>query len=153
MYRKQILISKSPYNWAVLIYGSFIILSTFFSDHRLLSIIGAPNRYEGMLVLLSYLFIMMVSMYFITNEKRVKYLLYSLLVSSFLIAIVGLMQIAGYDIFMSEMGLKLIMPVEYRSVINDLSFNFSMNSEGYGTLSNPNYLGSYLSLVIPICLA
>jgi len=109
---------------------------------------GYPDRYEGALVLLSYLFVFLTITSFVNSEKHAKIL--SIFVGAFAISIIGVFQYFGYDIFKTNFGKSLILSKEYMVLADQLEFKFDKNAI-YATLFHYNYVGSYVSMLFPLC--
>lgn len=130
------------------VYIIFIILSTITSKYASIALSGFVARYEGMFVLLFYVLNMLILCNLISEERQIRILLNALLVSAYVISLIGLSQLVGHDFFETDFGKTLILPAKYAE--SELTFNFG--TMVYGTLSNPNYMGSYVALVLPIAL-
>lgn len=133
----------------VLTYAGLIILSTAFSQYPEVALRGFVARYEGMYTLLCYLAIFLITFNFVKNEKQIKFLLGALLLSSLVIGLIGFFQLIGLDIFRTEFGKQLILPKAYSHMTDNIQFRFA-ESNVFSTLSNPNFVGSYMVLLIPI---
>ena len=131
------------------LYILFIILSTITSRYVSVALNGFVARYEGMLVLLFYVLDMIILTSLVRDERHLRIISGSLLVSAFIICLIGLSQLAGYNFFNTGFGKSLILPAEYAA--SELVFKFG--TMVYGTLANPNYMGSYVALVFPIAVA
>jgi O-antigen ligase len=133
------------------VYLTMIILSTIFSDFQYVSQLGFPDRYEGMPVLISYLIIMLASYFLINSKKQLEILINGLFISSSIIALIGIYQFFGYDFFRSIIGRNLVLPEEMAQLAESMTFNFGENII-YSTLYNPNYVGSYFSMLLLLSL-
>ncbi|MGP3777662.1 O-antigen ligase family protein [Halanaerobium saccharolyticum] len=133
------------------VYLIMIILSTIFSDFQYVSQIGFPDRYEGMPVLISYLIIMLASYFLINSKKQLEILINGLFISASIIALIGIYQFFGYDFFRSIIGRNLILPEQMSQLAESMTFNFGENII-YSTLYNPNYVGSYFSMLLLLSL-
>jgi len=133
------------------VYLIMIILSTIFSDFQYVSQIGFPDRYEGMPVLISYLIIMMASYFLINSKKQLEILINGLFISASIIALIGIYQFFGYDFFRSIIGRNLVLPEQMSQLAESMTFNFGENII-YSTLYNPNYVGSYFSMLLLLSL-
>ena len=142
-------LQKSILYIPTIIYALLIILSTVTSENPQIALQGFVARYEGMLALLCYLALMVITYNLVRAESQIKFLLGVLLVSASIIGIVGLFQFVGLDLFRSDFGKQLILPQQYHQIADNVNFRFE-ESYVYSTLSNPNYIGSYMALVIPI---
>ncbi|WP_159442938.1 O-antigen ligase family protein [Selenihalanaerobacter shriftii] len=127
-----------------------IILSTMYSAYPKVAVWGFPDRYEGMLVLLSYLVVMFLSINLINHERDMKFLLRVLFISASLISIIGLLQYLGFDIFANVIEKKLILPDTLSKLSNEINIKFDYI---YSTLYNPNYVGSYMGMLFPLTVA
>lgn len=131
------------------LYGGLIVLSTVTSKYSDIAFKGFLGRYEGMLVLLCYLSLMLIVFNLVKAEKQIKFLLGALLISVAIICLIGLFQFLGMDLFKSDFGKQLILPKEYHQFKDNVNFRFE-DTYIYSTLTNPNYMGSYTALLIPI---
>ena len=118
------------------VYILFIILSTVTSKYSSVALTGFVARYEGMFVLLFYIINMLILFNLISEERQISIIFKSLLVSAFIICLIGLLQLAGRDFFETGFGKSLILPAEYAA--SELVFKFG--TMVYGTLANPNYM-------------
>ena len=135
----------------VAIYLFFVIISTFLSEYIVVSLNGFTERYEGMPVLVSYIFICFYTSITVTREAEVKRILTVLGGSCVIIGIIGAFQYFGMDIFQSEWGMKFILPPAYQQYAGDMKFLYSEKMV-YGTLYNPNFAGSYASMLLLISI-
>lgn len=144
---KKYSIIKTNFYIPLIIYGITIILSTILSTHKEISIYGFVERYEGMIVLLLYLADTFIIINTIKSKKSIKTILFSLIISSVFISVIGLSQFIGKDFFQSNLGKSIILPDEFQQYANNLKFNFGKGLI-YGTLYNPDYIGSYMGMII-----
>jgi hypothetical protein len=127
----------------------FIVLSTFLSEHLEVALIGFPDRYEGALVLLSYLFLFLSSYYFVNSKKEAWLVLGVLFVSAFIVSLIGLFQFYGKDFFRTDFGKMLILPQKYSHMAETLNFRFGPRTI-YATMYNTNNVGSYMAMLFPL---
>lgn len=137
--------------YPILGYSLFVVLSWIFSKYTYTATMGYIDRYEGSLVLLSYMFLLIYSFNFIrANEKQVKIIIYALLMSACLLCFIGFSQLLGTDLLSTEFFQQYIMiPNNLKKYVTNINFTFTKN-EIYQTLTNINYVGSYICLVIPL---
>lgn len=129
------------------LYALFSILSTLFSKYRYYSLAGSYEQFESIFVLLGYC-ITAYYTYLVLNEERdFRLVYYFLVILALILGILGTFQFLGYDFFTTELGKKLIIPYEHRSLGENLTF---MPGVAYLTLYNPNYVGVLGSLLIPV---
>jgi hypothetical protein len=142
-------LKKTFYYYPIFIYLIMIILSTVFSKAQLTSLQGFPDRYEGMAVLISYLLILVITINIFNNKQQFEFLLTALLISAVIIAIIGLSQFFGYDFFQNVLGQKLILPGNnFAELSTAMDFRFEGSNILFATFYNPNYAGSYFSMLL-----
>lgn len=134
----------------IVLYMICIVISVLLSKYKDIAINGFVFRYEGMIALLSYMFILFFSINMIDNKYKSKVIIIVLTISSIIIGVVGILQYFGYDIFQIENIQKLMIPKEHSYLIGNLEFSNADNTKVYSTLANSNYVGSYFALVLPI---
>lgn len=113
----------------LLLYLLLIMLSTTFSNNRLYSLIGYSNRFEGLITLIMYFFVFFIT--YRNFECSYKYFRV-FIISTILLSLYGIIQYFGYD----------PMPQELARV--------TFVGRGHSTFGNPNFYGTYLTLVLPI---
>jgi len=146
-------IIKSTYYYPASIYLVMAIISTFFSETKFTSLSGFPDRYEGMVVLISYIIIFLISINLFNKKRQFTVFLVVLFISAILISTIGLTQFFANDFFQSDLGLKLILPAEnFAETAESLDFRFEGSSILFSTLYNPNYAGSYFSMLLMISM-
>ncbi|QGG47193.1 O-antigen ligase family protein [Heliorestis convoluta] len=133
------------------IYALFIILSTLLAEHKSVAMLGFPDRYEGALVLLSYLLITFITLNIVKEEKHFKILIGGLFLSASIIGVIGVFQFFGMDFFKSDLGKQFMVPAAYSDIASTLNFTFGPYTI-YATLYNTNYVGSYAVLVLPLAM-
>ena len=138
---------RLKYYVPILIYAVLIILSTVFAIFPKVAIFGVYERFEGALVLLSYLIIIVYTIESIKNELDVKMVMKAFLAMNFIIALIGVFQSIGLDPFKTGIFQKII---GLSPEVNLIS-NFARSS--YSTLYNPNNLGQFITLVFPVSLS
>ncbi|MFW6025246.1 MAG: O-antigen ligase family protein [Candidatus Woesearchaeota archaeon] len=146
--KKENKLRKTLYYIPLAIYLLMIIISTIFSEAKLTSLYGFPDRYEGMAVLIGYVLIVIFAINLINKQRQIKLILTFLIVTAVVIGILGLYQFYGLDFFQSAIGKKLILPSEnYANLADKLDFRFGHNNIIYATFYNPNYAGSYFAML------
>ena len=133
------------------VYALFVLLSTIISQYKDVATGGFVDRFEGVYALLAYVALAFVTYNLVDTEKHLKYIINALLISSAVLGLIGLSQYLGIDFFGTSTGKHLILPPEYQSMADELNFKFGKFFV-YATLYNPNYVGSYIVLVLPICI-
>ncbi len=137
----------------VFTYIVMAILSTLFSEYKDIALMGFVDRYEGLFILISYVLTMFTAFVLVRDEKRANTIIVALMISAFIMGIIGISQFFGFDILQTNWGRHLIVPSEFEGMAEKLSFNFAGQKVMYTTVYNPNYLGSYSVLILPISIA
>lgn len=128
-------------------YALLALLSAVFSKYAYFSFLGGFSLFEPVTVLLGYCVVVYYIYLFIKSERDFRLILYFLIGLAIVISILGIFQYLGYDFLASKLAYKLIVPSEYNGV--NLDFKYGAKRV-YMTLYNPNYVGVYVALVLPI---
>ena len=126
--------------------GVIFTLSAIFSDYRQSVLWGASQRFEGLAVLLCYIVVFFVACSFCRTRFNATLLLAVVAASSLVIGVLAVMQYLGRDFFLSPLGTRLAFG---RFYFEGAQFtpHFIM---AYSTLYNPNYLGQYAAMTLPL---
>lgn len=128
------------------LYALFIIASYIMSDHKDISLVGTVDRFEGTIVQLSYLIMLVYIINMIDSYEEILFTIKCILAGAFAACIIGLTQAAGRDLFTTNLGKLLIGAGGY-----NVGFEFE-NGQVYQTIYNINYVAWYLGLIIPVLL-
>lgn len=138
-----------PYAYLLIgIYALLAIGSTILSNYRSLSLNGIPDHFESIWVLLSYCTAVFYAFLIIKEESDLHWLFGSLGLGTLFIGIVGISQAIGHNLYELDWVIKLIMPAKYLEQLEGFSFNTDIGVSA--SLYNPNYVGVYGALVIPV---
>jgi len=149
VFTKTLAIKRTFLYIPMLVYSVFVIISYVFSEYREFSLLGYNERFEGTLVLLSYMVMLFYAINTVNTEKNAKYILYPIAVSSFLLSLIGISQAVGRDFFRTKLGGMLIFPKSHWDKMSQSVFRFDDN-QIYQTVYNINYVSFYLTLLLPI---
>ena len=117
-------------------YAGVTIISTVFSISPRLSLFGDIIRKESMFTILAYVMLTFLFSQYVETERQYRSLLQGLLFSSLLISINGILNYLGYY------PIKQLVPFSGRE------------GPGVGSLiGNPNFLGKYLVIIVPLFIA
>ena len=123
------------YFWPILFFLFFCLLSVFWSIDSHVSLFGSLDRQFGWFnyfFLFIFLFILILEIVISNNYKnKIKFFLYSILLSSFLVSLYAICQFFAWDFF-------------------QWSEPPSLTGRSFSTLGQPNHLGMFLILSIPI---
>jgi len=112
------------------------LVSTVFAINRNLAFFGSYGRYEGFLTILLYALLFWVAAQSLEDVHAATLVLRALLAAAFIVSMLSLLQAA----FASLVGPG---PTE-------TGFAFAGVWRGYGTFGNPNALGAFLAMLLPI---
>ena len=133
-------------------YVFLAFLSAVFSDFGSFSFTGIADHFESLWVLLGYAMCVYYAFLFVSTTKDIEIMMSFFFLGTVLMLLIGLSQAFSQDIFRSEFGRWLLLPKEYYdNPENKLVFEFPLGRV-YLTLYNPNYVGSYVSLISPVFL-
>lgn len=134
----------------LILYFVMSVLSTLFSEHKEMAIWGGYEQWEGMLILGAYVFVLLSAYGLVKGETELTIIRYGLLAGVLVLSFLSMRQFMGEDFFRTPMG-KAVM-----NFMSDKKLNFTFNFERgrvYSTLYNPNYVGSYVALMLPVMLS
>ncbi|MFO7612902.1 MAG: hypothetical protein R6W99_10590, partial [Clostridia bacterium] len=126
------------------VYAVFILISTIFAIYPKAAIFGTYERYEGALILLSYLLLMACAIEVIRNETDIKYIMYAFLVTTTIVSVIGILQYLKLDPFLLTPFKKLI------GIPETADIKATFGNMAYSTLYNPNNVGQFAALTIPV---
>ena len=133
------------------IYGLFVAISSVYSSYPNQAYYGFPDRYEGLFVILCYILICFITSILITSEFDLKYIVCFFAISVFLISVLGITQFFGFDFLQTTFGKEMMLPSSAHNLADSLKFNFPEHHI-YSTLYNPNYVGTFFAMILPICV-
>jgi putative inorganic carbon (HCO3(-)) transporter len=108
-------------------------ISTIQSISPSVSIFGVHRLYDGLVLTLTFIIFYFIFISNIKFESQINNLFLCIILSATLVSIYGILQKLGYEFFFEN-------------------FNFSGKERNYSFLGNPLFLGSYLSMVIPLSI-
>jgi len=127
-----------------------VTLSYIMSPLKEISLFGISGRYEGSLTWGAYLLIFMSLLMGEIGEKEVKKTLKILLVGTIPVWIIGFFQFLGNNPLLTDIGQRIITFL-IEAPFREISGRFGAY-RAYGTLGNPNYMGSYAVMLIFVSL-
>jgi hypothetical protein len=130
------------------LYALLAVISSLLSKYRDFCFSGIFEQFESLFAILGYCFIVYYVFLYVKNERAVRIIILSLIISALVLGLIGITQVIGKDIFSTIKGWRLITPKIYWNSKDDFTFNFA--KQVYLTFYNPNYVGVYASLVIPL---
>lgn len=137
----------------ILCLGSYLVLSvlsSLLSEYPSFAIWGSYEQWEGMFILLAYGILLLYVYLMVDTEWVIRLVVYGIIAGGFLMGLLGTFQFLGMDLFRGNVGQAIMNLLSEKKM--DYTFNFS---EGwvYASLYNPNYVGSYAALLLPILVS
>lgn len=127
----------------------FIFLSSIFSKYKEVSFWGLFDRAEGFITIACYIVLFIYSIYTFKTTNNYKYIITPILIIVFINAFLGIFQYSGQDLIKTSLAKLIVVPTEYQKLIGSLS-PLDDGHTIYGTLYSYNYMGSLVSIVLPI---
>lgn len=125
--------NKTEINWRreyvpLVLFLGLVFLSAMASPYKKIVIYGKTYRHEGLLAFAAYVILFFSTLSIVNSKQKLKKLLKYLFISAVVISIVGLIQYCGYDL------------IKFQAK--------QMRAES--TLGNPNFAGSYISMLFSL---
>lgn len=140
--------------WVVFlaVFGLLTLFSTIFSEYRTFGFNGIYEQFESVWVVLSYCMAMLYTFYFVRKKSDIDVIEKSLFILLIILSILGITQLLGHDFWETDIGKRLFIPEKYAELRDTLTFNFSGSGthQVYMTFYNPNYVGVFAVLILPI---
>lgn len=134
------------------IYFLLTVASTLFSEYRYFGIHGISDQFESIWVIAGYMVCAYYAFLFVSTLAQLKILSVYFIAGTCIINAIGLTQALNIDFFQTGFGKRLITPSSAWNNLDTLEFSFPTGYV-YTTLYNPNYVGVYLALIIPVLCA
>lgn len=135
----------------LLVYLFCAFLSTLCSEAMTYSLNGAMDSMEPVTVLTGYVVVALYAYFAIESIEDVKRLVDAAVIGGFCMATIGILQATGYDPLLWNSVQKLYVGKEFLSQGTALRLAFQ-EGMAYGTLFNPNYVGTYVAMYGPLML-
>lgn len=133
------------------IYFLLVLISAIFSVVPAQTWKGFYEMKESAFALFGYCMICYYAFAVVRTEKQIKLVMCAVLFGIFLLCAVGVSQFIGHDFYMSDLGKDLIFPKKYSGFKSYIGLAFG-TGRVYASLYNPNYVGVYACLVIPLLM-
>lgn len=122
-----------------------LFCSLLFSFNKYVAVIGAYERFEGVLVWLSYIACALYTAWLFKEKVSREIVLKAILFSGLFITGIGVCQYVSFDLFKWLPFQKMILPAE---AVGKIGFIFE-KGRIYSTLYNPNYVAFYVAMMLP----
>jgi O-antigen ligase len=127
---------RTPLDWPLLAFIASAALSSLFAVNQLVAVFGTYDRWEGLVTIATYALLFWLAVQFMSGERDARGLTWSLLISGYVVAVVAVLQ--------SAFGL---FGAGYFTVPGGGPIRADV------TLANPDFLGIFLAMLLPIAVA
>ena len=134
------------------VYLLFVILSTVCSENFSFSIFGSMDAKEPAGVLIGYVVMAFYAYIVIDSVEDVNQLTTAGVIGGACMALLGVLQTIGKDPLATEGVQRLFAGNRYIDTYGPLQLTFPVG-QAYCTLFNPNYVGTYVAMLVPLLLA
>lgn len=135
----------------LLIYLGFVILSTICSMNKELSFLGSMDAKEPAGVLVGYVLVAFYAWIIVEDLEDLLQLSGAAVIGAVCMAVLGVLQAIGKDPLAMEKVQRLFVNSEFMNTYGPLQLTFQ-EGHAYGTLFNPNYVGTYVAMYIPLLI-
>lgn len=110
---------------------------------------GFYGMMESAYVIFGYCLICYYAYTIVETEKQLKIVMTAFAVGTAVMGLIAVSQFTGNDFFMTDLGKSLTFPAKYAGYKDALALTFGKGM-AYTTLYNPNYVGVYSTLLVPV---
>jgi len=147
----KIQIRKTLYYLPIGLYILLTGLSYAFSPDPLVSARGFIELFQGVVVLLSYMFIIVFAYNVIRKEWHILAITFAFIFIGVMTFIVGFTQYFGFDLLRTDFMTNLIFPSNLMYYAENINYRFGKYTI-YATMYNSNFVGSFAALLVPLAL-
>ena len=145
--RKQALQKFIP----LFVYFGLVLISTICSENITYSLSGSMDAKEPFGVLAGYVIIAFYAYAVVDGLDDLAQLTLAAVIGGTCMAVIGVMQVMGKDPLTLEFVQRLFAGNEFIETYGLLRLTFPVG-QAYGTLFNPNYVGTYVAMYTPLLL-
>lgn len=152
-YQKKLTLKKRYWIWLLLAFLGMITISTILSPYAKYTLSGTMGQLESIFVVFAYVFVAVYAFLYIKDQEDLEVIGRGILALTIVLSVLGLTQITGNDFFGSLIGKQLIQSRSAGGYNPDeigFTFQDDLNHRVYLTLYNPNYVGVFSALVLPV---
>lgn len=130
-------------------YLGFVILSTICSTNMKFSFLGSMDAKEPFGVLAGYVLVAFYAYAIVDELSDLLQLMTAAVIGAFVMAVLGVLQAIGKDPLAVETVQRLFVNSDFMNMYGPLQLTFKAG-HAYGTLYNPNYVGTYVAMYVPL---
>lgn len=131
------------------IFTLFVLITSLLSKYSQVSIWGIFDRAEGLITILCYIVLFVYSIYTFKTTNNFKFIIIPILILVFINSFLGLFQYIGQDLIATPLGKLVVVPFDLQKTVGNLKPAYDQGTI-YGTFFSYNYMGSFVSIVLPI---
>lgn len=135
----------------LLLYLLFVIMSTVCSENYTYSFLGSMDAKEPVGVLLGYVVVAFYAYLVVETLEDINQLTMAGVIGAACMAMLGVLQTLGKDPLATPGIQKLFAGGNFIDTYGPLKLAFPVG-QAYGTLFNPNYVGTYVAMYAPLVL-
>lgn len=143
--RKKTLLLFVP----LFVYSGFVVLSTICSEDIRISLQGGMDAMEPLGVLLGYVVMVFYAYLVVESMEDITQITGAAVIGSVCMAIIGVLQTLGKDPLTKEWVQRMFAGDDFIDTYGKLYLTFP-KGQAYGTLYNPNYVGTYVAMYVPL---
>ncbi len=145
----------NPWLIPLIAFAILAFLSTLVSGYRSFGFSGIYEQHESIWVVLSYCMVCVYTWYVVRQQEDLGWIAGAFAILMIILIALGIPQLLGKDFFETDLGRRLILGDLYKEAKDRLMFNFSGsgNHQVFMTLYNPNYVGMFANLALPVLLS
>jgi len=145
--RKQALKRFIP----LFVYFGFVVISTICSENINYSLAGSMDAFEPFGVLAGYVIVAFYAYLVVDGMEDLSGLCAAAAIGGFLMALMGVLQVMGKDPLLTKFVQTLFAGKDFIEQNGMFQLSFPVG-QAYGTLYNPNYVGTYVAMYAPLLL-
>jgi O-antigen ligase len=134
----QLRLRRTPLDVPLAIFVASALISTVVAINRNLAFFGSYGRYEGFLTVLLYALLFWLAVQSLDGPQDATLVLRALLGTALVVSLLSILQVA----------LGSLISLGH----TETGFSFGGVLRGYGTFGNPNALGAFLAMLLPVAV-
>lgn len=133
--------------YPLFLYAVLALISTIASKYRYFGFHGFIEQFENVFCIIGYVLVIYYCYLVITSEYELQLLINSFAIGALLVGLLGTFQALGYNYIKNRFFQSIIF--QTGTDLSSLEFTFGNNTV-YSTLFNPNYVGVFSIIVLPL---
>jgi len=135
------------------VFGGVTAISALLADEKIDALFGGFEQMEGLLVVTAYVALFCLAYFLLSSENKIQVIVHALLIGSLILSVLGALQAFGVDYLANDVTTPFFAMFMHAlpKKFNGITASFG-KGVSYATLYNPNYVGSYVALVLPLTI-